>query len=58
MKHRKTKSVTDVKSIYVGFRVEPWLRHKLEEAARQEDMTLTQFVRRAVREYLQKQKAA
>jgi predicted transcriptional regulator len=53
-KQRSTKPREEVKSIYVGLRVEPELRRKLEDLARATDLTITQIVRRAVRTYLEK----
>jgi predicted transcriptional regulator len=51
---RRTKPVIQQKTIYIGLRVDPALRQQLEDLARETDLTLTQIVRRAVKEYLEK----
>jgi len=49
---RRTKPRNEVKIVYVGFRMEAWLRHALDEIARKEERTLTQIIRHAVKEYI------
>jgi predicted transcriptional regulator len=43
---------------YTSVLLEPETRKKIEKIARANDLTLTQVIRRAVREYLEKIKAA
>ena len=56
---RRTKPTTQQKTIYIGLRVDPVLRRRLEDLTRESDLTFTQIIRRALKEYIDKlEKAA
>lgn len=51
------KPLSEKRLEMVGIRVEIWLKHSLEEIARNEERTLTQVSRQALKEYVERRKA-
>jgi predicted transcriptional regulator len=52
------KSAAKEQTVYLGFRAPVKLKERIESLARRQDLTITQVVRQAVREYLARQRAA
>lgn len=54
---RPRKSITESKAVQTGFRLEIALKRELDDIARREDITVTQIIRRAVREFIERDKS-
>lgn len=57
MKRRKQrKSLTEARAVQTGFRLEIWLKQALEEIAREQERTVTQVIRQACKEYIERER--
>lgn len=57
-KGRPRKPPTEARTVQIGIRCEIWLKHKLDELAKKEERTVTQLVRQAMKEYMERREAA
>lgn len=53
---RPKKTLNEGRTIQTGFRLEAWLKHELDEIAKRQERTVTQVIRMACKEYVQRER--
>lgn len=51
---RQRKSITEARAAQTAFRLEIWLKQALEDIARAQERTVTQVIRQACKEYVER----